>query len=409
MKYINKFIWIALLGFYFPSHAQFYNDGADVIVQDDALLHIQGDFINQGGLITNQGLIELGGDWLNTISDNPLMPGSGVVSLLGNFQTIGGGFNTLFYDLLLSDDQEVSLANSIGVQNVIDLSDGFLRLNGNILHLLSPSNTALSTNTGGIFAELSGGFVRWDIGEMGMGNYSIPFQNGFNNNVHLDFGVTSSGAGADGYLLATTSRTNSANSPLPSSISNRIIEGDDTGLNLVDRFWQLDAIDFTTQPGLSASLTYDTQSEILTPNTIDVERLELIVWDSVQNTWGQNTFSSFIDENVVTSPLDQFGYFMLWSNTTTSVIDAEKLVSLSVFPNPTTDLVQLTFDSPYSESARILVVNTQGQYLRERIVALDAGQNRFRLHVEDLPDGMYQLLIVGESIQGSESLIIHNN
>ena len=56
MKYTLTIMTVFILCF-LEMNAQFYNDGALVTIQPDALLDIQGDFINQGGEITNEGLI----------------------------------------------------------------------------------------------------------------------------------------------------------------------------------------------------------------------------------------------------------------------------------------------------------------------------------------------------------------
>ena len=155
--------------------SQFYNDGAEVIVQNGCFVHIQGDFINQGGVVTNEGRIELGGNWTNTVPSNPLSQGTGNVVLLGDDQAIGGDFNTLFNQLQFSNTQNVTLNATIGISDQIDLADGTLFLNRNTLHLLSPSNEAILTNTGTIVAETADeyGYVRWDVEENVNGEYNL--------------------------------------------------------------------------------------------------------------------------------------------------------------------------------------------------------------------------------------------
>ena len=139
---ISKILLLKLL-FVQLAISQVYNDGADITIQPDAFIHIEGDFTNQGGIINNNGAIEIAGNWINSVMTNPLNPGNGVVVFLGTQQTIGGDFNTLFNELELQNDQELLLNSTIGIENEINLANGTLELNRNILHLLNDDSEAL--------------------------------------------------------------------------------------------------------------------------------------------------------------------------------------------------------------------------------------------------------------------------
>ena len=216
MKYTLTIMTVFILCF-LEMNAQFYNDGALVTIQSDALLHIQGDFINQGGEITNEGLIELGGDWVNTVMTPPLTPNAGTVSLQGNDQSIGGDFPTLFHNVTVNQAQNVTLTSSIGIGNSIELNDGIVTLDRNVLHLLSPEPEALTFNEGGVIAETSDnyGFVRWDLAETAPNSYTIPFINSLGNSVPLSYELQGTGVGDLGFLLFSTYGSEEDNSPLP--------------------------------------------------------------------------------------------------------------------------------------------------------------------------------------------------
>ena len=99
-----------------------------ITVQDGALLHIQGDFTNQGGVVNNDGLIEIGGNWRNLVADNPLDTSDGLVSFVGDNQSIGGSFNTLFSNLSFQNAQRVRLDRTIGIGTSLSLGSSLCLL-----------------------------------------------------------------------------------------------------------------------------------------------------------------------------------------------------------------------------------------------------------------------------------------
>ena len=105
------FIPVVLFGQSIDPNA-FYNKGAEVTVQNGALLHIQGTLTNtNSGTINTDGVIEIKGDIDNTGATKfyPANPGSGtekVVKFVGDStQAIKGSFNTVstnsFYNLVI--------------------------------------------------------------------------------------------------------------------------------------------------------------------------------------------------------------------------------------------------------------------------------------------------------------------
>lgn len=407
MKNIILIICILKLGYISSTYGQFYNDGAEVTIQENALVHIQGDFINQGGSIDNQGLIELGGDWINSVSSNPLIPGAGLVELVGDDQIIGGDFNTLFYNLNFFDNQSLSLQSTIGIQNGINLNNGYIELNSNILHILNSDNTALSVTNGGIISEISDtlGLVRWDIGEIAMGTYTVPFANAQLNSIPLATDVVSQGIGEQGYLLFGTYGTDEDNTPLPQDISNITVEGDNTGFTLVDRFWFVDGVDYTSLPISRVSFAYDQNSEIGGLNEIDPGQLEIINWDDTSGEW--STISESTSSNNMTSGVldNTFGYFSLWSEVTSSLIDPEKIIDLSVFPNPTKDNLTLEFSNEGSEYVQVFIFDNIGQVMSESDHLINNGQTKIDINTSTLTQGSYYLLLKGETINANKKFL----
>jgi hypothetical protein len=388
--------------------AQLYNDGAEITIQTDAFVHVQGDFINQGGIIFNDGLIELGGNWFNTVMTNPLNPGSGEVDMVGTDQTIGGDFNTLFNFLSLRDAQNLSLDATAGVENEFNLNNGTLTLNRNTLHLLSPLSTALSSNTGGILAETTDvyGFVRWDIGTMTMGVYRIPFINTFGTSIPTSIELTGPGDVDTGYMLFSTYATNVDNSPFPIDVTNINLPGNDAGQRMVDRFWIASAENYNSSPTANITLSFDDMIETGGSNEIDLAAadLEILNWDGV-DTWSTLESNANSLPSVSTNNLSQYGNFAIWSPLTTSVIDRNKLVTSSIYPNPSSDVLTLEFDARNSEEIALYIVDHLGRNVRRSSSTITTGLNKLSVSIRDLPNGSYQLLLIGDNINAVESFI----
>lgn len=406
MKYTLTIMTVFILCF-LEMNAQFYNDGAMVIIQPDALLHIQGDFINQGGEITNEGLIELGGDWVNTVMTPPLTPNAGTVSLQGSNQSIGGDFPTLFHNVSVDQAQNITLTSSIGIGNSIELNDGIITLDRNVLHLLSPEPEALTFNEGGVIAETSDnyGFVRWDLAETAPNSYTIPFINSLGNSVPLSYELQGTGVGDLGFLLFSTYGSEEDNSPLPIGVTNLNVSDDNTGLTLVDRFYVVESMDYTTSPTGSVTLSYDETSEIGGNNTIATDRLETLIWDTLDGwmSFNQNTTTNNSVQTVIDT---QYGTYTLWSNTSTSVNDFQELEGFGVYPNPTTSVATAEYIAPVTEKASLSIINSVGKKIFNQSVQLTDGEmKKIELDLSDQPDGLYHIHIESESLRSSKMII----
>ncbi len=392
---ITKVLLLKLL-FVQLTYSQVYNDGADITIQPDAFIHIDGNFTNQGGLISNDGAIEISGDWINTVNSNPLNPGSGVVILQGTEQTIGGEFNTLFNELILQSDQETTLEATIGIEKEVDIAGGTLELNRNVLHILNADSEALVVNGGGIIAETSDmyGYVRWDIGNNANGLYTIPFVDTLQSAIPMTFLVEEQGDNENGYLLLSTYGTDENNNPLPLDVGNIQISGDGSGLRVVDRYYFVNAVDYDLLPSSAITLTYAT-NEIEGNNAIDPEKLSVINWDG--SMWVENEESSVQANTVGTTLNGNYGEFALWSDPSTSVQELNAVDLIQIYPNPSVDKVTFEIDSHTSEVSNLIVCNSNGQRIIESTTKLLAGNNRISLDISNWAQGTYHLRLQGEN------------
>lgn len=386
--------------------AQVYNDGGMITIQENALVHIQGDFTSQAGVINNDGLIEIGGNWDNATMDFPLIPGAGTVSFFGEDQSIGGMSPTLFFDLSLSDSTSLDLNSNIGVGNVIDIGDAIISLNGNQLHLLSPDENALLFENGGVIAETTETYslVRWDIGQALSGEYRIPFINNNGASIPLSYSLNGNGIGETGFMLFSTYGTDENNEPLPEDVDNLMVSGQNDGLDMVDRFWLVEAQDFDSDPLGEVILSYSEVDEIGGNNGISQEELSLVYWNDV-DTWEMST-DGITDMNTVVTQVDStYGIYALWSEFTSSINDFEAFESVKVYPNPSYDQLNIDIQNASSEDIQMTVFNQLGQKIESSIIQYQGNVQTINLDTRNYQEGVYLVVLLGSQNRSSLSFI----
>jgi len=140
-------IAIALILFSFSAGAQLYNSGATIKIQNGAYIYSQGDVTNNAGTITNDGKLEVQGNFINsgtynstTLEDSVIMSGTGNV-------TLRAGGATINYLMLnkSSNSNEIKLTQSANVGKVLDYLVGKLTTDpiNNPAYFLSAPNTAV--------------------------------------------------------------------------------------------------------------------------------------------------------------------------------------------------------------------------------------------------------------------------
>ncbi len=290
--------------------AQLYNDGCQITVQSNAVLHVQGDFIHQAGVIDNAGIVEIGNDWINNGSNNPIIDTQGTVVLFGTNQNIGGTAPSSFYNLVFDGLGDISLLQNAGVNGFLDIGQTNLLLNQNQISLINPANTALVSNGGQIVSEtaISNGTLVWNIGSS-TGTYLLPFGSGVEA-FPLQYSVAQAGAG-NGAVSFATYPTSAINMPLPAGVSNLNLNGADDALNMVDRFWIIDGMGFSADPMANITFAFD-QASVLAPNTLDPTQLQVAEWDAANMNWTEHPSTSFGNQVAGMGPLDS-GIFTLRS------------------------------------------------------------------------------------------------
>ncbi|SKC83855.1 T9SS type A sorting domain-containing protein [Ohtaekwangia koreensis] len=156
---------------------------------------------------------------------------------------------------------------------------------GAVLVVGNPSADAITRNSGYIISEGENNAIKWYIGTF-TGNYTIPW--GYNGD-YIPVTFTPSSASGSGYFIFSTYHTTNWNNAanLPTGVTDfNGSSGSDQSAFAIDRFWQVNAVDYTAKPLLSSlTFTYRDDEHSATGNTIDENSLRPERWNSTINTW----------------------------------------------------------------------------------------------------------------------------
>ena len=203
----------------------------------------------------------------------------------------------------------ISFASMLALQHAhaqarLVLNGGTIVLQeGVYLVIDNPSPDAITHNSGGIVSESQSAFIKWNIGTT-TGTYTIPWSY---QAEYIPVTFTKSAGGGNGYFLLSTYHTGWQNSAeLPAGIANfNRTGGIDNSSFAVDRFWQINAQDYSTKPSITdLSFTYR-EIEYQEPlNTINENVLTAQRWNEDLGTWTDFISASSVNSatNTVTVP-----------------------------------------------------------------------------------------------------------
>ncbi len=84
----------------------------------------------------------------------------------------------------------------------------------------------------------------------------------------------------------------------------------------------------------------------------------------------------------------------------------ERVLGMSVFPNPTQDFINLNINTIEYTQAMIMVSNVAGQAVQQQHVNLASGENLLNLDVSQMPTGVYMLSVETDSHQSLVRFLI---
>ena len=204
------------------------------------------------------------------------------------------------------------LALISNAQVIIKIQDGtFIKLSGGSQIIVSnPSVNPIrkTGNSGGIWTPSENEKIVVDVSNS-TGQFNIPFVSSVGNTILFDYTITTAGS-SGGRILFSTYETGNDNLPYPTGVTNVGFNGVDNSDMVIDRFWSIDVINYTTKPKGTYTFTYDDND--LVGNTINEPSLFVQRWNDVNNLWGDWLYSPLTNpitntiEIIISNPQDQY-------------------------------------------------------------------------------------------------------
>lgn len=309
----------------------FITNNVNVVITNGTQLTVQGDFQNDNGAtITNNGTIDLSGNWIHNAANNCFGLGvsTGTVILNGANQTIGGLNATTFNNLSLLGSgtktllQDIIVGGASSPTGVLSIGDRNLDLNSKTLTISNPLPLGITRNTAFIISETTPvpgyGSIRWNIANSAAGNnYVFPFGNAVSGNyLPFNFNVTTGGAGA-GYVKIATYPTSTApnpnNRPLPTGLTMLVNNSSlDNSDKVVDRYFIFDVSGYITPPVSTMVFPYRDTEWSTGTNSIIESNLRL---QRLNNgvAWIQPPFGTVNTVNNTVTATGQNNYSAIWT------------------------------------------------------------------------------------------------
>ena len=210
-------------------------------------------------------------------------------------------------------------------------NNAYVVMDGGVFIVLDNANAnAMSTlgSGGNLVSEDEDNKVRWNIGTT-TGTYTLPYTSspaGTNTKMPFTFQVTTGGTGSGRVDFSTYETSTDGNAPFPSMVTHMNDATDGTTNNslfVMDRYWIVDAQNYTVKPTTSMTFGYvDNASELGGTNTITEASLRAQRFDDGNGIWGMVDGGSFpiygtvntttnVVSGVAPAPADLFAAWVL--------------------------------------------------------------------------------------------------
>ena len=324
-------------------------DNSQVTIHSGSFLKAEGDVKIQGvGTILVNGELQISGNIINN-APNSFLPADGKVVLNGAQQYISGSSPVYFPTLELKGSGKKIMQQDIFAGNTITTADNILLLNDQVLQLNSKQLTILSSSTNAIQRSSNGfiesetnsqpgySYLQWNI-KSNAGNYVFPFGNSTANIfLPINADVQKAGTGNNGYIRAAiypTDPTQSPNNrPFPIGVSNMDdIAGLEAASKTIDRFWILEAGNYSDKPVANIKLTYldnEWDNNNGSTNSISENLLAPHVWNGTK--WLMETGTNEANNKIII--LNNNFTNTIWRATQVTGVAPITLLDLSVVLN----------------------------------------------------------------------------
>jgi PKD repeat protein len=90
----------------------------------------------------------------------------------------------------------------------------------------------------------------------------------------------------------------------------------------------------------------------------------------------------------------------------TGIVEHSSISHLEMYPNPTDDELNVSFDLPNADDLTISLIDLSGKVIQKHLVKAKEGKNLVMMNTQELAAGMYQLLILGSNGQKTLPFIV---
>ena len=250
------------------------SNNAAISLTGNIQLTVKGDVLNQSSAsISNNGVMDFTGNWINNAGNNCFGTSTGTVILNGGNQSIGGTSTTAFNNVLLQGSGiKTLLVNTLAggavalPSGMLDIGNVVLDLNSHILQLTNPATGAVTSTSGYILSEDAdnSSIVEWAINTI-TGSHVIPFGNSAGVQLPFTFELVSGNAGIVSVSTYATAPDNTPFPVTPVAVTNiQHVSGSNNSANVVDRFWQVGP---SGTPVASLTFSYAVIEEAASGNT----------------------------------------------------------------------------------------------------------------------------------------------
>jgi len=247
-------------------HVRFTNSAIKTV---GGTLTANGNFSIENSAAVNCGgnTISVGGNW-SMLNSSLFLQTTGSVYFIGSNNSIislqsGDDIFNILRVAKSASTNTVTMTSDISITTTLTLTTGRLVLNGNTLNIIRnvPAGISGGSTSSFIISEtvaLPYSNINWTMANSSLPqSYTFPFGTAAGNYIPLTFNLTNVGAGAVGRSVSVSSYpTILNNTPYPSGVFHVADAlGVDISANVVDRFWMITPVGYTTQPTADVTFT----------------------------------------------------------------------------------------------------------------------------------------------------------
>lgn len=142
--------------------AQIVNTGQDIFIDNQGLFYIDSSYVHSDGSILDNGVFQIKGNLTNTAATSTVFAAqsTGVVSLSGAMQTIGGTTKTSFPNLVLDGTGSATLGFNADVFGTLNLKNKEFKADKFNLTITNAAPGAISRLTGFVSTDNRGKLIR---------------------------------------------------------------------------------------------------------------------------------------------------------------------------------------------------------------------------------------------------------